>query len=90
MRCGCPPPLAAQLGVDVGDTVELAHPHGAWAVAGIGRVDADFEKRMMIVPDLPTEQFVDGALDAVTLIDLPGDASDSDVVSVAASPANDR
>jgi putative ABC transport system permease protein len=77
--------LAAQLDVDVGDTVELEHPRGDWAVAGIGRLDADFDRRMMIVPDLPTEQFMDSALEVGTLIDLPGETSDADVAAVGES-----
>ena len=67
--------LATRLGVDVGEDVTLAHPAGTWTVVGTGRVDSDFDKLSMIMPDLPVEQFTDGALDRVTLIDLPGDAS---------------
>jgi putative ABC transport system permease protein len=77
--------LAAQLDVDVGDTVELEHPRGDWAVAGIGRLDADFDRRMMIVPGLPTEQFTDSALEVGTLIDLPGETPDADVAAVGES-----
>jgi putative ABC transport system permease protein len=90
-------PLADRLGVDVGETVELTHPRGAWTVAGIGRVDADFQRRLLIVPDLPVEQFVDGALSVVTLIDLPADVSDADVAALGealrtdvAGPPDDR
>ena len=68
-------PLAERLGVDVGDEVTLAHPAGTWTVAGTGRVDPAFNKLSMIMPDLPVEQFVDGVLDRVTLIELAGNPS---------------
>jgi putative ABC transport system permease protein len=68
-------PLANRLGVDVGDRVTLDHPTGTWMVAGTGRVESDFGKLAVIMPDLPVEQFADGVFDRVTLIDLPADAS---------------
>ena len=74
-------PLANRLGVDVGDPVTLDHPAGTWSVAGTGRVDSDFEKLAVIMPDLPVEQFAGGALDRVTLIELPADASAADIAA---------
>ncbi len=74
-------PLANRLGVEVGDAVTLTHPAGTWTVAGTGRVESDFEKLSVIMPDLPVEQFVDGVFDRVTLIDLPADASAADIAA---------
>ncbi len=68
-------PLAERLDVDVGEEVTLTHPAGTWTVAGTGRVDPAFNKLSMIMPDLPVEQFVDGVLDRVTLIELAGNPS---------------
>ena len=76
-------PLADRLGVDVGDAVTLANPAGTWTVAGTGRVDSAFNLRSMILRDLPVEQFADGVLDRVTLIDLPADASAADIAGAA-------
>ena len=73
--------LADRLGVDVGDRVTLDHPAGTWSVAGTGRVDSDFGKLAVIMPDLPVEQFAGGALDRVTLFDLPADASAADIAA---------
>ena len=74
-------PLANRLGVDVGDRVTLDHPAGTWSVAGTGRVDSEFEKLAVIMPGLPVEQFAGGALDRVTLFDLPADASAADIAA---------
>ena len=74
-------PLADRLGVDVGDAVTLANPAGTWTVAGTGRVDSAFNLRSMILRDLPVEQFADGVLDRVTLIDLPAEASAADIAA---------
>ena len=43
--------------------------------------DSAFDQRSMILPDLPVEQFADGVLDRVTLIDLPADASAADIAA---------
>jgi putative ABC transport system permease protein len=74
-------PLANRLGVEVGDAVTLTHPAGTWTVAGTGRVETDFDKLFVVMPDLPLEQFVDGVFDRVTLIDLPADASAADIAA---------
>jgi putative ABC transport system permease protein len=74
-------PLADRLGVDVGEEVTLAKPAGTWTVAGTGRVESDFDKLSVVMPDLPVEQFVDGVLDRVTLIDLPADVPAADIAA---------
>ncbi len=77
--------LAERLDVEVGDAVTLTHPSGTWTVAGTGRVETDFDKLAVIMPDLPVEQFANGVLDRVTLIDLPAGASTADVAAAGLS-----
>lgn len=74
--------LSADLGVDVGDTLELRHPAGSWIVAGTGRSRNDFDERIIVLPDLPVEQFRDGVLTEFTIIDLGRDATTDDVNAV--------
>ena len=80
-RCGSLVRSPTRLGVEVGDAVTLRHPTGTWTVAGTGRVQSNFDKLAVVMPDLPVEQFVDGVFDRVTLIDLPADASAADIAA---------
>ena len=75
-------PLADRLGVEVGDAVTLDPPGGnVDGRRNRSRRDSTSTSWSMILPDLPVEQFVDGVLDRVTLIDLPADASAADIAA---------
>lgn len=74
-------PLADELGVGVGDPLELVHPAGSWTVVGTGRMTREYARASMIVPDLVTEQFTDGMLQRITLIDLPAGTTGDEVAA---------
>ena len=77
--------LADDIGADVGDTLELAHPTGTWVVAGVGKSDFSFDRRLMVMPDLPLSQFRDWVFPVITLVDLPDGLSGIDIERVGAA-----
>lgn len=74
--------LADDLGVGVGDALTLLHPEGEWTVAGIGSTRRGFDDRLIVMPDLPVDQFRDGLVHRATLIDLPDDVSPGEVDAI--------
>lgn len=74
--------LIDDLGVGIGDTLELRHPTGSWTVVGAGRSRNDFDERILVMPDLPREQFSPGVLRSLTLIDLGEDPSPASVDAI--------
>jgi putative ABC transport system permease protein len=77
--------LADEIGADVGDTLDLAHPAGAWLVAGVGESEDESDRRLMVMPDLPLSQFRDWVFPMTTLIDLPDHLSRVDVERIGAA-----
>lgn len=71
--------LADELGVTVGDALALDHPDGVWTVAGIGESRRSSGERLIVMPDLPVDQFREGIVQRVTLIDLPPDVTPDEV-----------
>ena len=80
--------LADDLGVDVGDTLELRHPEGSWTVAGTGRSSRNFDRRIMVMAELPIDQFDVGILNRRVLIDLPPGTSERDLNAVGNALSN--
>jgi len=76
-------PLAEALEASVGDTLELRHPAGTWEVSGIGRVDADFDRRLLVIPGLDPEQFRPGVLRRTTVMDVPAARGSAEIERVA-------
>ena len=77
--------LADELGVDVGDRLDLDHPRGSWIVAGVGAPDFAVERRLMVMPDLPLSQFRDWVFPVTTLVDLPDTLTGDEVEQIAVS-----
>lgn len=74
--------LLDELGVSVGDRLELRYPAGSWRVVGTG--DLPHDVRGMFVSELDDAAFVDG-VQVGTLVDLPGDPSEEEVAAVFAT-----
>jgi putative ABC transport system permease protein len=68
--------LLDELGVDVGEVLELRYPPGAWRVVGTG--DLPYDLRGMFVSELDETAFIE-EVQLGTLVDLPGDPPDEEV-----------
>jgi putative ABC transport system permease protein len=80
------PELADQLGVDVGDRLELARPDNTLSVVGLGRTSDDHGRPLMLFGDLERDQLRSWNL--LTLVDLPPGSTASAVLeSIATSGA---
>jgi putative ABC transport system permease protein len=81
--------VARDLGVDVGDSFELARPSGRWTVTGIGRASDDFNRRVVAVSQFPESRLTPGAASATLLVDLPEDITDDQLAALdSVSPEN--
>ncbi len=67
--------LLDRYGLDVGDTLDLDYPGGSWTISGRGRPSVDHDADALVFGTLPVEQFQEGSLLRLTLIEVPGDAA---------------
>ncbi|MEJ7561069.1 MAG: hypothetical protein WKF45_00915, partial [Ilumatobacteraceae bacterium] len=67
--------LLDRYGLDVGDTLDLDYPGGSWTISGRGRPTVDHDADALVFGTLPVEQFQEGSLLRLTLIEVPGDAA---------------
>ncbi len=80
------PELADELGVEVGDRLELARPDRTFTVVGLGRASADHGRPLMLFGQLDRDQLRSWSL--TTLVDLPpGSSADEALTAIASSGA---
>lgn len=74
---------ADQLGVEIGDTVELIRPSGSWTLVGIGRVRDSHDEQLFVIPDLEPARIADGWGRTVEVYDLPDDVTAAETALLA-------
>ena len=80
------PELAGELGVEVGDRLELARPDRTLTVVGLGRASADHGRPLLLFGQLDRSELRSWSL--TTLVDLPpGTSADAALTAIAGSGA---
>ncbi len=76
--------VAAGFGVDVGDSLVLSRPSGAWDVVGIGRQASQFSTPLFAVAEFPWERLHLDSGVRQTLVGLPDATTDAQLSALSA------
>jgi len=72
---------AERLGVEIGETFELAQPRGSWTLVGTGRLADHHDVGVLVAPGFDRARLRDASASVRTLIELPDGSGPADGAS---------